>query len=273
MSLEGFVKLGPNILLYTPPEYRPGHLVILCTWLGAADKHIVKYVDIHLKNRPNAKVLLVKSVVGSMISSFPRQERDMEPAQKAICEVLNECGGSGSQDKPQIMIHLMSNGGANSVTNLLVLLERNLKRPLPVVGLVCDSTPSASSYTKTCNAFMPSFPYGFPLNVIALAFVHVTITLLYLSIAMGRYPPPENYWRESILDPKLIDTNRVAYIASKADKITNWEDVVAHAGAARQKGWETRELLVDDTTHVNHFSKHKDAYLDAVAAIWDRGGL
>lgn len=72
-GLDEFLKLQPNIFLYTPSEYQVSRLVILCTWLGAADKHIAKYTDIYLKNAPKAKIMLLKSVVGSMISSYPRQ--------------------------------------------------------------------------------------------------------------------------------------------------------------------------------------------------------
>ena len=280
MSLDGFVKLGPHIFLYTPPEYQAGRLVVLCTWLGAADKHIAKYIDIYRKRTPNAKILLLKSVVGSMISSYSRQQRAMKPAELAVCQVLDECGylqsaggATNLRDKPQILLHLMSNGGANSATNFLVDLQQEFKIRLPLVGLVCDSTPNASSYWKTCRAFMYSFPYGLPLNLVTSAFVHVVITLLYLSIAMGRYEAPEDYWRESILNEELIENKRVCYIASKADKMTDWRDVVSHAEEARKKGWDVKEIMFDDTPHCNHISKNEDIYINAVSAVWEGSKL
>ncbi|KAK8109345.1 hypothetical protein PG984_015146 [Apiospora sp. TS-2023a] len=269
MALPGFVQLGPNILLYTPSEHRVGQLIILCSWMGAGDKHIGKYTDIYRQRAPGAKILLLKSVVGSMISSYASQQRAMAPAQQAVCHVLNEHLGAGSaSEKPRILLHVMSNGGANSATNLLVGLEQELKAPLPVVGVLCDSTPNASSYTNTCNAFMYSFPYGFPASLVAAAFVHVTISLLYMWIAMGN-EAPEDYWRRSILDEKLMHCQRACYIASKADKLTDWRDVVSHAAEARENGWVTREIIVDDTPHCNHISKHEEAYVDAVSDVWE----
>ncbi|XXG96266.1 hypothetical protein Hte_002547 [Hypoxylon texense] len=280
MPLDGFIKLGPNIFLYTPPEYQAGRLVVLCTWLGAADKHIAKYADVYRTKAPNAKILLLKSVVGSMISSYSRQRKAMKPAELAVCQVLDECGylqsaggTKGSRNKPQILLHLMSNGGANSATNFLVDFNQRFKIRLPLVGLMCDSTPNASSYRKTCRAFMYSFPYSFPLSLVTSAFVHVTITLLYLSIAMGRYEAPEDYWRKSILNAELIENERACYIASKADKMTDWRDVASHAEEARGKGWDVKEIMFDDTPHCNHIGKNKDIYSSAVAAVWEGNKL
>ena len=106
------------------------------------------------------------------------------------------------------------------------------------------------------------------LYLIAAAFVHITITLLYLWIAMGN-EAPEDYWRRSVLEEKLLTCKQVCYIASKADKLTEWRDVVSHADEARRKGWATKEIIVDDTPHCNHISKHEQAYVEAVSDVWE----
>lgn len=277
MALQDFDQLGPHIFLYTPSEHKAGHLIILCTWMGAADKHIEKYVQVHRQNAPSAKILLLRSVVGSMISSYKSQQRAMKPAADAVCKVLEECGspqteGASSNEKPRILLHIMSNGGANSATALLVVLEHKMKTNIPMIGMVCDSAPNASSFKKTCNAFMYSFPHGFPLNLITTLFVYFTITLLYLWIAVGN-EPPEDYWRRSVLDEKLIDCRRICYIASKADKMTDWNDVVSHAEEARKKGWAVKEIIFEDTPHCNHISKHGATYINAVTDVWEEKDL
>ncbi|GAW24966.1 hypothetical protein ANO14919_145630 [Xylariales sp. No.14919] len=264
MPLDGFVQIGPNIFLYTPPAHQAGQLVVLCTWMGAADKHVVKYTNVHRKNAPNAKILLIRSFVGSMISSYSRQERGMKVAAHAICQVLGDCGSVN----PHMMLHMMSNGGANSATNLLVILQRQLKRPLPLIGVLCDSTPTSSSYSNTVRAFTHSFPRTFPLNIIGYGVIHFIISLLFLSIAMGRYEAPEDYWRESILDKSLVESNRICYIASKADELTGWQDVVSHAEEARERGWDVQQYIFNDTSHCNHISKHEDVYIKAVKDLW-----
>lgn len=157
MALRDFVELGPNISLYTPAKHQAGHLIILCTWMGAAGKHIDKYTEIYRQNVPTAKILLLKSVVRSMISSYSSQQRAMKSALDAVCRSLNEhntlkSGAASSNEKPRILLHVMSNGGVNSATNLLVVLERGLKTHLSLVGVICDSTPNASSFKKTLHA-------------------------------------------------------------------------------------------------------------------------
>jgi hypothetical protein len=270
MSLQGFIKLGPHISLYTPSEYQVGHLIVLCTWMGAADKHIDKYVKIYQQQAPTAKILLLKSVIGSMISSYSSQQRAMKPAEQAIFELLSEndnVQNGGEKREPRILLHLMSNGGANSATNMLTVLERRLMAPLRLAGIVCDSTPNSSSFKKTCTAFKSSIPYGFPLNLVTTAFIYATITLLYIWIAIGN-EAPENYWRRSVLDEKIINCRRISYIASKIDKITDWKDVVSHAEEARKKGWVVQEMIVSDTPHCNHISKHEEAYVNIVSDMW-----
>ena len=72
MALDGFAELGTNIHLYDPPDALPEQLVILCTWMGAADKHIARYVDLYKRNVPTARILLLESVVSSMIIPYTK---------------------------------------------------------------------------------------------------------------------------------------------------------------------------------------------------------
>lgn len=267
MALNGFIELGANIQIFTPPNPEVGQLVILATWLGAADKHIAKYTALHQKLFPNARILLLKSIISTMITSYKKQEKDMEPAASAVHEILEECAGN-PQAKPRILLHMFSNGGLNSGTQLLLVLNRKRGQPMPVVGLICDSAPTGAGYWKTHSAFKYSFPQGFPVNVLASSVIHVLLILLFASIHAGRYEHPEDFWRKAILNEKLVECNRICYIASKADKLTDWKDVLAHAETARGKGWSVKEMIYDETQHCNHLAKDPKAYEDAVTYIW-----
>jgi hypothetical protein len=118
---------------------------------------------------------------------------------------------------------------------------------------------------------MYSFPCGYPTKILTTIFVHVVISMLYMSILIGRYEPPEDYWRKSILDEELISSKKICYIASKADKMIDWKDVSSHAEEARQKGWAVREIIFEDTPHCNHISKHEEVYVNAVTNLWLHG--
>ncbi|TGJ79243.1 hypothetical protein E0Z10_g9522 [Xylaria hypoxylon] len=175
----------------------------------------------------------------------------------------------------------MGNGGINSATNLLVVLERRLKRNLPLVGLICDSVPTGASYMKTCRALTYFFQPKFLLNLIAWVFAHIIISFLYTSVALGRYEAPGDYWRKSILDKKLVDCKRICYFVSTVDQLTDWRDVMSHAQQARKNGLEVKEFLFDDTPHCRHFTihihgatgGHFDVYNDVIADLWEDNKL
>ncbi|KAF1948690.1 indole-diterpene biosynthesis protein-like protein PaxU [Byssothecium circinans] len=271
MALEGFQKLAHDILLYTPPTAMAGHLIILGTWLGAADKHIAKYTELYKKQIETASILLLKSEISSMISPYKKQQKAMEPAMLPILNLLQRC--KDSQTNPKILLHIFSNGGINSATHLLIDLRRALSTPLPIVGIICDSVPTGAGYRKTYNAFMYSFPQTFPANIVAAITVHTLLSLLFLCVAMGRYEYPEDFWRKAILDRELVGSNRICYVASKADAQTDWRDVVAHAGTARREGWEVREVILEDTAHCNHLRGDPGMYCDLVVRVWGGGDL
>ncbi|KAF2788840.1 hypothetical protein K505DRAFT_328642 [Melanomma pulvis-pyrius CBS 109.77] len=120
---------------------------------------------------------------------------------------------------------------------------------------------------------MYSFPQKFLTNLAASAMVHTLLILLFLSVSMGRYEHPEDFWRKAILDKSLIDSNRICYVASKADKQTYWRDVVAHAGIARGQGWNTKEVILEDTPHCNHLKNDPQLYHSIVALMWEGGEI
>lgn len=267
MALDGFSKFASDIYFYASKNSEPGNLVILGTWMGAGDKHIAKYIELHKQCSSTASILLLKSQVTSMISPYTKQQKAIEPAMAPVLNVLEQC--KQSNIAPQILLHVFSNGGINSAIHLLIDLQRQTKAALPLMGIICDSVPTGAGYWKTYNAFMYSFPARFPISVVASAMVHTLLILLFCSVAMGRYDNPEDFWRKAILDPTLIEGDRICYVASKADKQTDWRDVVAHADIARGKGWSVKEIILEDTPHCNHLKKDPQVYHDAVELMWN----
>ena len=298
--------------LYTPPNAILGELVIMCTWLGAAPKHIAKYTTLYQSIAPRAKILLIQSGMRIITSTYNRQAREIKPAVKTLMDVLGECGigapvngkgqneGSDSTDhllgsinnshangsakpkaSPKILFHTFSNGGANSATQLLINLHVVLGRPLPIIGMVCDSCPAKGTYNKSYVSFLYALPKGFFGQVFGRILCHAILIMLHASIWLGRYSNPGALIRESLLEPQYICAKfpqdeeeamgRVVYIFSKEDKMTYWKDVTDHAAEARAKGWEVVEILVHGSVHCGHLQKGSDKYADAVKQIWDGG--
>ena len=279
----GFATLSPTVSIYTPPSYQKGQLIILCTWMGAAEKHLAKYIRLHQEHRPNSKILHVRSTVPGLISSYAAQRKAMKPAVLAVLAHLDECdftpgGANLTEPLPHILLHLFSSGGANTATQLLLTLHQALQSPAPIMGLVCDSAPAGGSYWKGYSGFINSLPRRFPANILGPIAIHLILGLLHLNIALGRYEQPEDLWRNTILDETLHadpkdGSHRIAYIASKADKITYWEDVGSHAKLARAKEWQVKEVLYEGTSHCNHMGKDETAYNSIIQAVWERSSL
>ncbi|KAI0428981.1 indole-diterpene biosynthesis protein-like protein PaxU [Xylaria sp. FL1042] len=276
---RGYTYPGPNISLYTPREPKPGRLIILCPSLGISNTRVFcQYTALYYKHTPHARILIINPSILSMISPSSKQENAMKPAEDTVCHVLNECGHLGeseSRNSPRILLHVMGNGGLNSATNLLVVLERRLKRSLRLVGVICDSAPGGASYRKACRALtyshVDSLLFQFPLGLVFWALVHIPLSLLYFFLAISQYDAPGEHWRDSILNDRLVDCKRICYFASVIDTVTDWRDVLSHAEQARRKGWEVRELLFEDTPHCRHMDsrRHRNHYDNAVRYLWE----
>jgi hypothetical protein len=111
-----FSALGPRMSLFVPPNPTAGELIILCTWFGAAKKHIAKYIGEHRKIAPHARILLVESSVWIITAPYLRQWEAIKPAAQVVRAVLVEYGYGVVRltARPKILIHTFSNGGMSS---------------------------------------------------------------------------------------------------------------------------------------------------------------
>ncbi|GMF75317.1 unnamed protein product [Aspergillus oryzae] len=215
----------------------PGQLIIICTWLGASPKHISKYIDMHRAVAPHARLLLVESEVSILVSSYARQRRLIRPAVDVVLETLVETeNGSTSDAPPRMLLHTFSNGGTNTATQLLITLREIVSQPLPLIGLVLDSTPAKGTYWKSYNAMVFSLPPAS--RLMGSVVVHCLLILPYTWIACGN-ENPASLMRRTLLDEHTVGpalrrgdpdaAGYVCYMYSKEDGMTDWRDVWDHA--------------------------------------------
>jgi hypothetical protein len=281
-----FSKIGSSTSFYTPQSYATGELIILCTWLGAARKHIDKYIASYRTIAPNAKILLIQSDVATVTSSYPTQRKAIMPAVEVVRAVLKECtyltsttvsstdGTTKKYQGPRILLHTFSNGGPISATALLLAFHTHMTLPLPLVGIIMDSGPAAGYYWKSYNAMVLSLPPGV-LRSAGYVFVHGILLGLFASVALGRYEYPEVLVRRTLLDETFVcgmetDARRgICYLYSKTDRMTDWKDVIEHAAMAREKGWDVGEVVFERTAHCNHFAKNEEVYVGEMKRMWN----
>jgi hypothetical protein len=170
----------------------------LCTWLGAARKHIDKYIASYRTIAPNAKILLIQSDVATVTSSYPTQRKAIMPAVEVVRAVLGECTypaciaasvlehQSKKYQGPRILLHTFSNGGPISATALLLALHTQTSASLPLVGIIMDSGPAAGYYWKSYNAMVLSLPPGI-LRSAGYVFVHGILLGLFARVALERH--------------------------------------------------------------------------------------
>jgi hypothetical protein len=299
--LSGFVKIGPRISLYSPLDPKTGQLIIVCTWLGAARKHIVKYTTAYQELAPEARILLIESDVQIITSSYKKQREATKSAVSVALDTLADCGyyeplgestrtgnlyhkhGSSSSSStmnetpPRILLHMFSNGGTNSATQFLIVLQERLGQPLPIIGLLFDSCPAKGTYWKSHNAMTLSLrPRGAASHILAAIVVHCILIMLYSWIAWGN-DNPATLMRRTLLDEEMLTDaspdedevkGRACYLFSEADEQVNWMDIKDHAEEARRKGWAVKEVVFERSGHCAHFSKDGERYAEAMRDMW-----
>lgn len=282
-SPSAFSRLSPRISLFAPTDPVSGQLVIICTWLGARKKHIARYTALYQRIAPNARILLIESDVSILISSYRHQREAIIPAAKAVRATLDESAsgkdnlkksyGPVPANSARILLHTFSNGGTNSATQLLIVLNKQVGMPLPLFGLICDSGPAIGTYWKSYTSMVLSLPKDHLSRVLGPVVVHFILCVLTLGVASGIYVQPEDLIRNTLLDNEMVagshqEESRICYIYSTADKHVHWTDIVDHGELARHKGWHVKEVRLEDSDHCNHISKYEKQYVEAMKWMW-----
>ncbi|KAI9809558.1 MAG: hypothetical protein M1827_006793 [Pycnora praestabilis] len=229
--LADFVHIGHHTSLYTPPQPTNGELIIICSWLGAARKHIAKYTTLYQRIAPRARILLMETAIPIITSSYAQQRDQNKAAVSAVVDALVTCGyqsppggkapnghlvngdsfttsrlstsTADSATRPKILLHTFSNGGGNTATQLLIAVRERLQAPLPLVGLLFDSCPAKGTYWKSYNAMVLSLPRNIALQMLGPVVVHCILIYLYTWIACG-YENPASLMRRTVLDPAIV---------------------------------------------------------------------
>ena len=296
-----FVKIGPRASLFTPSTPISGQIIILCTWLGAARRHILKYTTLHQRVAPGARILLIESDVSILTSTYVKQRKEIKAAVFAIIDVLVENDvppqstdvqasrsnhenfgaspgtkpGSTLKPHPCILLHVFSNGGTNTATQLLLVLRDHLKAPLPLCGLLCDSCPAKGTYWRSYNAMLLSLPKHPATQLLGALACHCILVILYSWIAYGNENPAALNRRvmldSDIVAPSAEGERRVSYFFSKEDRMCLWSDVTSHAEEAKHLGWSVQEVQFEGSGHCAHLSLDEKKYVDAVKTVWNSG--
>jgi Eukaryotic protein of unknown function (DUF829) len=282
----GFYRLNDSINLYKPPSSgqpdttSPG-LIIFCSWAFAIGKHIVKYLAWYQKLYPHARILLVQNDIHNMFWRPDAWQVPLfEPAVVAIKDYLSTLGA----EKPKILLHLFSNGGAHTGVQLTQFYAQGngalRDTTLPISALILDSAPGIPDRELGLKALRPGLPkaplvqlIGPPLlsAIIAVSGGFHALGVSELSIAKS--------WRvlNDVKGPFLKDTIPRTYIFSDADEVIPNVEVKRHAQEAivaleANGSSHPAELIRCEefigTGHVNHMLKNTERYWSICQDTW-----
>lgn len=274
-------RLSPRISLYTPePPEQGDQLVILCGWADAQRKHLTKYLQLHRAITPGASILVIQTSSATLFKPYTWQRAALKPAAQYVVENAladrqlissSDRGGQTQQgqgrNKTKILLHLCSNGGSLTATQLLILLREMTHAPLPLIGIIMDSAPDSGGYYHTHNAVVLSQP-SIPRRTAVSLLCHTVLIPMYASFAIRGQENTHLQMRRIILDRYYVDTSNIYYIYSKSDTSTNWTHVLIHAQEARWKGWVVEEYKLEHSPHCAHIRSNPELYAGVVRRLW-----
>lgn len=272
-KFPGFEHLSTRTWLYTPADAKVGELVIICSWLGAMPKYIAKYIALYQRIAPRAQILLLESNLTILAASYFDPRIAIQPAVRVVRDTMLLAATSYEDPiQPKMLLHTFSNGGANTATQLLLALRKQVREPLPLTGMVLDSSPARVRYWRAHRAMVFSLS---PQHRMPGTFgVHFLLMMLYVWMALGN-EDPAHLTRRVLLDDTAVQASKdgeaeICYLYSEADRMTHWQDVWDHARLAREKGWNVEEVLFDGSDHCAHLAKDELQYSQAVERMWNR---
>jgi hypothetical protein len=268
-------KLSPAVFLYDPGvnqisniDTKAPRMVVIFSWMGARDMHIIKYFDQHRQLFPTSKILLVKHPYEHNFNSW-RAQAEIAAAVPVLRAVSELCPLSPQRSDPQVLFHVFSNGGCINSTRFHKLYrEANADHALniPAHVTIFDSCPGQFNYARTYLALSQ----GVSIIVKPL----ITFFLLGYWICEGIFggPSPLATMALALISDDLLSLEaRRLYIYSEADAMIDWKDVEQHAIDAERAGFKVLTEKFTGSPHVAHARGDPERYWKLVTQIWSGG--
>ncbi len=242
--------------------------------MGARDAHIAKYLTPYQQSLyPTSPILLIRNEV----SSFMRPSLAINSLKAHAVPVIREVftasnthgdGGQGG-DKPELLIHVFSNGGSASLAHLRTLLSG----ALPPHVTVFDSTPGLFTYTSSIAALTAGLK-----GITRLAVLPVFHLLAAWYLFLETVLQPIGLWEGPLTryakvhnerDGRAAAELRRAYVYSEGDELVGWKAVEGHALEATRRGFVVRMEKFEGSAHVSHVRVDEGKYWGVVRKTWE----
>ncbi|CAI6070927.1 unnamed protein product [Clonostachys chloroleuca] len=279
-------KLSNEVSVYRPLGYEPGsfddmahgkaspRLIILGTWTDAQDSHIAKYISKYQELYRTASILLMKSTT-RLFNNTALIGPAVRPALGIIREFFPPSPPSSppslSLKTPSLLIHIFSNGGSASISNLYeqyaATSENAEDTLLPYHVTIFDSSPSVFRIQQTV-AYLTTGMSSPAHRTVAIPALYTIATGLSAMINLGLWKDVLLHWGKSHNDPSKVRERRRVYIYSDTDPVVSHLDVEAHADQAEKNGFEVYKEPFAGSGHIAHVREDEARYWEIVRSIW-----
>ena len=268
--MDGFSKLNDITSIYRPTKSstprtstKSPDLIVLCSWMGAAQKHIAKYTDGYRRLFPETSILLIEASLPKMFLGS-----DLTAACEILDSFLKDAASDSSHSISQrIVLVTFSNGGGFNTAWLAERLFKTYGR-LPFDRVILDSCPGQAELISTTRAITLSLPNQYLLRLIAPYLVYMAM-LVYKVITESMGVENTISWVRRVLNDETMFSPKTPrlYLYSEGDALVYARDVHAHAEEARQRGFTaTREEKFLKAPHCALLNEDSDRYWNAVKA-------
>jgi len=198
---------------------------------------------------------------------------------------------------PKVLLHAFSNGGSHAAVQLSQTCRETCGgMRLPIDALLLDSCPGQLRAAITVLALVQGIPsknYFVRGMGTILVYLSIGVTGLF-DILNVCEPAVRKLWRR-LNDPTDVfllkapsdqASSRLVprtYLYSQSDTMIMWQDVVEHAGFAKEQLVAHLEKIdakqatdvvrleeFSGTAHVNHVKNHRTQYWDVVKETWTK---
>ncbi|KAH7346206.1 hypothetical protein BKA65DRAFT_272860 [Rhexocercosporidium sp. MPI-PUGE-AT-0058] len=267
-----FSKLSSAASLYTPPSLPTSQTpssdpttIIICQWMGVSPRSralnaaYLKYHTLY----PAARILTLRSLPEYFFTiSTASRLAGFKPVISTV----------DTDPDPRVLVHLFSNGGALTFTDVCTVYRQSTGKILPVQALVLDSAPGQPTLQESWTAMSIGLPKGL------LWFPSAAVFAALLGIGQigksvfGIYGLV--YKTAGLLnDRTLVDRKaKRLYVFSEKDRLVGYRDVEKHLEEFRQGGGDVLVLKETETPHVQHMILDGERYWENVQKLWRSTG-
>ena len=268
VALEHFVRLNQSVFYHEPTTSKSKSsttpdpdVIFLAGWMDASPRNLAKYTAEYERLYPSARIIAITTTsIDAAFLPHSSNLKRIQPALEILCTLPPES---------KVIVHFFSVGGAWTTCLVAKGYHAKTGRPLPVTGMILDSTPGRVKYAYTIRAFAVALPKHPILNALTNIGIRIMFFLYIFAYWVSGKPDLIARTRADLNNKAYFATDvKRLYVYSEADDKVAWEFVEEHIEEARGLGYTVQGDRWVDSTHCGHLLVDAERYWRCVTSLW-----